>query len=67
VEYVHRPELCLERVDVCVLPLPLKAIQEAVENFMPSSSLTVVDCWRQIQPSRLQPAVKLVQMGRSRS
>lgn len=64
VEYVQSVETCLENVGIAVLTLRDAPIKEAVEKYVPRKPLTIVDCWRMIDPTRLSNSVRYVPLGR---
>jgi len=64
ISYSHSIEDCLNSSPVCVLTLMSKEYKEAIESFEPENSLTVIDCWRQIDSSKLHKKVNLLTIGR---
>ncbi|RMF57708.1 MAG: UDP-glucose/GDP-mannose dehydrogenase family protein, partial [Calditrichaeota bacterium] len=64
IEYVETVEACLGRVDLCVLTHRSQGLKTAVENYVPHRPLTVVDCWRLLDPRRLHPSIKHVALGK---
>lgn len=56
---------CLKTSPVCVVTLMSAEYKQAVENFVPETPLTVIDCWRQIDRAKLDKNVRLVQVGSS--
>ncbi|MBU4312187.1 MAG: nucleotide sugar dehydrogenase [Candidatus Omnitrophica bacterium] len=65
VEYVESVQSCLEQVGLVVLTLRSADIKKAIESFAPAQSLTVVDCWRMLDPRVLGNQIKYVAMGRA--
>ncbi|HEX6280048.1 MAG TPA: nucleotide sugar dehydrogenase [Pyrinomonadaceae bacterium] len=64
ITYAASIEECLRSSPVCVVTLLSKRYKEAIESFRPTSELVVIDCWRQIDPLRVDPNVRLVAVGR---
>lgn len=64
ISYSSSIDDCLRSAPVCVLTLVSKEYKEDVENFVPETALTVIDCWRQIDDSKLHPNIRLVKLGR---
>ncbi len=67
ISYAHSVEECLESSPVCVITLMSKKYKEAVENFKPENSLTIVDCWRQLDGENLSEKIKIAAVGRADS
>lgn len=67
ISYAASIEDCLKSSPVCVVTLLSKAYKEAIENFETEVPLTVIDCWRQIDRSKLDRNIRLVQVGSSNS
>ncbi|MSR05501.1 MAG: UDP-glucose/GDP-mannose dehydrogenase family protein [Gemmatimonadetes bacterium] len=63
VEFVSSPWKCLSLVDVCVVTTPDKAYVEALETWKVDRPLTVIDCWRLLNPARLDPKITYVALG----
>ncbi|MBX3052994.1 MAG: UDP-glucose/GDP-mannose dehydrogenase family protein [Caldilineaceae bacterium] len=64
VEYVESAEACLEQAGIAVLTLRDTEIKKTVENFAVLQPLTVVDCWRMIDPKTIAGKMKNVVIGR---
>lgn len=64
ISYAHSIEDCLKSAPVCVVTLMSKEFKEAVENFEPEKTLTVIDCWRQLEPQKLHKNIKVMAIGR---
>lgn len=64
ISYAHTMEDCLKSSPVCVLTLISKEYKNAVENFAPEYDLTVIDCWRQIDSTKLHKNINLLALGR---
>lgn len=64
ISYAISIEECLKSSPVCVLSLMSKKYKEAIENFAPENELVIIDCWRQLDRSKLHENVKLVALGR---
>lgn len=54
---------CLNASPVCVLTLMSADYKNAVEEFIPERPMVVVDCWRQIDASRVHEHVSIVSVG----
>ena len=57
-------EQCLEAANTCVITLMSRDYKKAVEEYSPGRSMTIVDCWRQIDVGKCDPAVRVRGMGR---
>lgn len=64
ISYSHTIEDCLKSSPVCVLTLISKEYKKAIESFEPEGHLTVIDCWRQIDPKKLHKNISLLAIGR---
>jgi UDPglucose 6-dehydrogenase len=67
VEYVHSAENCLSQAGLVVVTLRSPELKRAVEEYTPNHSLTVVDCWRIIEPRTLNAQIKYIPFGRYNS
>jgi len=65
IEYVCSPEECLAESGLCVVALRVPEFKQAVESYMSSKPLIVVDCWRMIDATRLHQNIKYVALGRA--
>jgi len=65
VEYARSAHECLKRSDVCVVTTRLKDYKAALETFRPEKALTLIDCWRMVDPERLDQKIKYIALGRS--
>ena len=65
ISYANSIEECLASSPVCVVTLMSKDYKNAIENYTPEKNLIVIDCWRQIDASKIAPNVKLFAVGRS--
>lgn len=65
VSYSESIEDCLESSPVCVLTLMSDKYKTAVESFKPRKPLVVIDCWRQIDMTKVDPNVKVIAVGRN--
>jgi UDPglucose 6-dehydrogenase len=63
VEYVHSVDSCLSKADIVVVTLRNPEFKLAIENYNPNHKLTIVDCWRLIQPEKLNSQVKYIALG----
>jgi UDPglucose 6-dehydrogenase len=64
IEYASTPAGALARSTVAVLTHRSRHFAEAIESFEPAAPLTIVDCWRMIDPARVRPGVSIVPFGR---
>jgi len=64
IEYAATPADALARATVAVLAHRSRAFAAAIETFEPAVPLTIVDCWRMIDPKRVRPGVSVVPFGR---
>lgn len=65
IEYVSSAIDCLTQSGVCVLTYCTSEFKQAVENYVPTTPLTLVDGWRIIEPAKLGSKVKYVALGRA--
>lgn len=64
ISYAPSVEDCLNSSPVCVLTLMSKDYQNVIERFVPDKSLTVIDCWRQLDVSKLHKNINVMAVGR---
>lgn len=64
ISYSSSIEDCLKSAPVCVVTLISREYKEAIESFAPERLTTVIDCWRQIDVSRLHKNIRLIRLGR---
>ena len=64
VEYVSSAASCLEKSGVAVITLRSPEFKKAAEEFSPSGALTLVDCWRVVDSSKLGRSFRYVAVGR---
>ncbi len=68
INYANSVEECLESSPVCVVTLMSKDYKNAIENYQPEKPLTIIDCWRQIDITRVVSRnIKVVSIGRSQA
>ena len=65
IEYVSSAKECLEQSGLCVVTLRASELKHAVESYAPARPITVADCWRMIEPAKLNDHVKYVALGRA--
>jgi len=65
IEYVHSAESCLGQAGLCVVTLRSPELKQTIENRAPDHSFTLIDCWRMIDPARLNKQIRYVPLGRS--
>jgi UDP-glucose 6-dehydrogenase len=64
VKYVDAAEDCIANSDIVVVTTRDAKFKDAVERYAANRPLTVVDCWRSIDPSRLPKQVRYVPIGK---
>lgn len=64
IEYVHSAESCLKQARLCVVTLRLAEFTQALENYAPPDPLTIIDCWRIVDPSKLNRQINYIALGR---
>lgn len=62
--YARSMQECLA-ADICVLTLRSQKYKEAVETYIPKKLLTVVDCWRILNPIVLDNNIRLIRLWTS--
>jgi UDPglucose 6-dehydrogenase len=67
IAYASTPEACLRDASVCVVTLRAAEYKTAAERFAPQHEMTIVDCWRLLDPAKLDPAIRHVALGRMTS
>ncbi len=63
ITYASSIDDCLNSSPVCVLTLMSAEYKNAIENFVPQSPLTVIDCWRQIDTKKIHKGVTVIPVG----
>jgi len=63
IEYVSSTEECLAISSVCVITTPDQVYKQALENYKSNHPLTVIDCWRILEPAHLDEAITYVAWG----
>jgi UDPglucose 6-dehydrogenase len=66
IEFSFSAAHCLEKAGICVVTLRSPGLKQEVEKFVPSASLTVIDCWRMIDAGKLHERVRYIPLGRFR-
>jgi UDPglucose 6-dehydrogenase len=64
ISYAQSIDDCLASAPVCVVTLMSKEYKQAIESFEPTEQVTVIDCWRQIDETKLHKNVRLSAIGR---
>jgi UDPglucose 6-dehydrogenase len=64
ISYAPSIDDCLASAPVCVVTLMSNDYKKAIESLEPASPLTVIDCWRQIDETKLHKNVRLSAIGR---
>jgi UDPglucose 6-dehydrogenase len=65
IEYVHSAESCLAQAGLAVVTLRYPELKQSVEGYTPTRPLTVVDCWRMIDPAPLNKQIRYIALGRA--
>ncbi len=65
--YAERIDECLAQCSAGVLTLRSRDLAQAVEQFVPATPLTLIDPWRQLDPTRLHPLIRHAPLGRALS
>lgn len=63
-EYVDSTAACLAQAGLCVVASQAGEIKTAIENFRGNGPTVIVDCWRRLEPDKLQWPAKYVPLGR---
>ena len=64
VEWAGSVEECMSRCDVAVVTHRSGVFKKAVEAFRARQPLTIVDCWRILDPAAVNPPTRVRPMGR---
>ncbi len=64
ISYAPSIEECLNSSPVCILTLMSKEYKKAIESFAPDNSITIIDCWRQLESVNLHKNIRVVSVGR---
>ncbi|WP_447974994.1 UDP-glucose dehydrogenase family protein [Nitrospira sp. Kam-Ns4a] len=54
---------CVAKANVCVIVTPWEEFKKVDEGWIEQNTLTVIDCWRVLDPSRFSERVRYVAMG----
>ncbi|MBI3944265.1 MAG: hypothetical protein HY326_14700, partial [Chloroflexi bacterium] len=65
IAYGVSPEQCLSEAGLAVVTLRYPALKQAVESYVPAQPLTLIDCWRLIDPQQLPTSIRYVAIGKS--
>ena len=65
IEYVSSAEECLAQSSLCVITQCSDEFKSAVESYSPDGPMKIVDCWRDIDPSKLDGRVECIALGRA--
>jgi len=65
VRAVRSAERCLAASDLWVLTQPMPELLSAVRSWSEDRPVTLLDCWRVLDPSELAPSIRYVPFGRS--
>ena len=63
IEYVSSAEECLAMSSVCVITTPDQVYKQALETYKTNHPITVIDCWRLLDPARLDDGITYVAWG----
>jgi UDPglucose 6-dehydrogenase len=64
IKYASSVEECLEKSEIWVVTNRLQDYKLAIESHKPGRSIVVIDCWRNIDPSRLDKEIDYIPFGR---
>jgi len=64
VEYTHKAEQCLDHAGLAVITLRSREIKKVIELFRPSKPITLIDCWRLVDPAKLDSKIHYVALGK---
>jgi UDPglucose 6-dehydrogenase len=65
VQYVSSAEQCMNLSNLWLVTQPAKEFKTAIETAQPDRPVTVLDCWRILDATKLSSLVKCVPMGRA--
>ena len=65
ITYASSAEECLSRSSVCVITLQDAEYRRVVESFIPDKPLTIIDCWRVLDPAKLHERITYIAVGRA--
>jgi UDPglucose 6-dehydrogenase len=65
ISYAASVEECLASSPVCVLTLMSSSYRTAIENFVPDTPITLIDCWRQIDAAKVHDHIRISAIGRA--
>jgi UDPglucose 6-dehydrogenase len=63
--YADSAAECLGRSPVCVITLQDAEYKRVVEDFAPEKPVTVIDCWRILDPGKLHANIRYIAVGRA--
>lgn len=67
ISYASSLEACIASSPICVLTVLSMEYKNAIESIAPDEPLTIIDCWRQIDASKLHKNIKVAAIGRAES
>lgn len=65
IAYANSTEECLSSSSVCVITLQDTEYKRVAESFIPEKSLTIIDCWRVLDPAKLHERITYIGLGRA--
>ena len=65
IEYISSAEDCLSKAGLVVVTLRYPEFKEAVEKYKSQNGMVIIDCWRIIDPAKLDRQIKYVAWGRA--
>ncbi len=65
ITYASSVQECLSRSSVCVITLQDAEYKQVVESFVPEKPLTIIDCWRVLDQSKLNERINYLALGRA--
>jgi UDPglucose 6-dehydrogenase len=66
IAYASSIEEALKSAPVCVVTLMSWEYKTAIERFRPETPLLVIDCWRQINTSKIDRNISVIAAGRTK-
>jgi UDPglucose 6-dehydrogenase len=64
VEYAESIEDCLAQSEVVAVTHRSREFKHAIESYAADHPVTIVDCWRQLDPGRVRPPMRVHPLGR---
>lgn len=64
IDYASSLRECISSASLCIITLPLDEFKTIDDSFITHNPTTVIDCWRIIDPQRLNKRIKYVAVGK---